>query len=148
MVRPNLENLRLLVTLRELQKAEIELRVSKSSNNLRRLDHHRAECVDLIDGQVEAWAASISGSSVGLDFARAWSNAIRDGEAALGRIDLQIEEAAVAHTALSAGLAVAGAHAEAAAQLRDRAVRRERRRREEQAMADFGDRHLYRRLRS
>ena len=135
----NLKAVRAVMEIRGVQRRAAEIQVEKANPRLRQLDVQRDESVEKLEAEMEAWSKSVTGRSVGLEISAAWSRAILQGEAELGRTDLQIDEAKVERSRLTLAWAAASARSEAARSMGRTLLRKAARQLEEQQLAAFAD---------
>ena len=145
MSRRNLKTVLAVMEVRGVQRRAAEMQVLKADAELRQLDDRRHRSVEKLKGEMEAWSRSVTGRSVGLEIAAAWSRTILQGEAELDRTDLQIDQAKAERTRLGHEWAAASARSDAARTMGERALRRARRQREEQDLSNFADQFAQRR---
>lgn len=130
--------------VRKVQRLAAEMQVMQATAKLRQLDASREESVNRLRSDFDCWSQVVSGPSLGLHFAGAWSNVILRGEAELGGINAQIGKAEDERTRRGEEWRAAQARADAAKAMGDRALRHERRLREEAELADVADRFMQR----
>lgn len=142
--RASLKQMKDVMQVRDVQRLAAEMQVVRINAELRQLDAQRDESVNKIQMDHDRWVEVISGPSFGLDFADGWSRSILQGEAELGRIDVQIGQTEDERTRRSEAWQASQARADAAEAMAGRAHRRERRLAEEAELAEATDRFLQR----
>jgi hypothetical protein len=142
--RANVKTIKEVMQVRAIQRLAAEMQVVRATEALRQLDASRDESVNRLQDEQERWSEVVSGPSLGLHFAGAWSEAILRGEAELGRLDLQIVDAEAERTLRSGEWRAAQARADAAKVMADRVHRHERRLREEAELGEMTDRFMRR----
>ena len=136
----NLSRARNVTDLRYIQRKAAELAVARVSATIQALDENKNGSLNRLDFLQSSWAQNISGPFLDLHFAQAWSAAILQEEAELGRVESEIRQAETERTARGRELALASARAEAAQAFGKKAVKAHQRRREEAQLSDLADR--------
>jgi hypothetical protein len=142
--RQNPNIIKEVMKVRKVQRLAAEMQVMRATANLRQLDASRDESVNRLQDEHDCWSQVVSGPSLGLHFAGAWSKVILRGQAELGQIDAQIDEAEDERARRSGEWRAAQARADAAKAMGDRVARHERRLREEVELANVADRFIQR----
>lgn len=99
-----------------------------------------------MQNELQCWSEALTGPSLGLNIARAWSETILRGGMELDRLDLQIREAQEERTCRNGEWRTTRARADAAKIMADQADRQEKRLLEESELGDIADRFMQRRV--
>lgn len=138
--RRNLKTLAAIVAVRQVQQRGAEMAVAHADAALKVLRDEQSATQARLNDQHVQWSRSISGPVMRLPVAGAWSAEILGSEAALRRVNLNIEAADRDRADKAAAWRRSRAEAELAEAVVRSATRREQQWREETRMSDLADR--------
>lgn len=142
--RARVNALRKIAQLRDLQRVAAEMEAARASARLHGLDADRDECLAVLGTDEKSWAAQLTGATINVGMALAWSDAVRNREGDIHRMNQEIWSAESDRSDRIAELQRAVAQADVAGQLASKARRDMARKHEEAVLNDLGDRMTWR----
>lgn len=137
--RDEVRRTREILEVRVLQRRAAEQQVEREAARCRSLDDARDESLSRLAALHESWSASITGATLGLTMAGAWSVALGREFDGLSQLDLDIAEAQDDRRSAAEAWRGAMAREEAADTLTRMTARRARRRAEEFVLGEVAD---------
>lgn len=133
-----------IMQVRRVQRMAAEMQVMRANAEMQQLDAQRVESVEKLQDEQSRWSQVVSGPSLSLHEAGAWSKVILRGDAELIGIESQIRDAEEERVRRNGEWRATRARADAAKVMADRVYRRERRLREEAELGEAADRFIQR----